>query len=361
MIPDQFGTPIVSGKEIQSIFNFEFDMDPAWLLQHCELVAFVQDTITMEVVQAQSFSMESLVMYNDIAVHSIINPGNSYCLNDISPVIEIENFGLDTLFNCLVTYAVNGSEYTCAWEGQLTTYSLDEVELPEISFILENLNSLQVEVSLPNGQPDEYPDNNTKSKNFYKSQVITFQNLILELKTDNFGGETSWDLLNSLGEIVYTGNNYDDNTLYTINWELNTNDCYSFIIYDSAGNGICCESGAGYYKVKNENELVYFVGGNFEFQDTEMFEIDVTTGSQGQRVKNNFTVYPNPFNENIFIESDSEITKIEILNSVGEKIYTGNLTNGKNLNINLSHKPKGIYFLKIFTDEEWEIYKVLKD
>ena len=270
MVPDQYGTPILSGKAIQSLFEFEFEMDPGWLLQHCELVAFIQDTVTMEVAQAQIFSMESLVTYNDAAIKSIEYPGSNYCLEYISPVIKLENYGVDTLLSCLVTYSINGDEYTFNWIGQLSAYSSEDVTLPEIEFILENLNSLQVEISLPNGFPDENPVNNSKNKNFTKSQVIPFQNLLLELKTDDFGSETSWVLLNSLGEEIYSGSNYENNTLYTINWELNTSDCYRFIIFDSAANGICCESGAGYYKIKNENELTYVVGGNFEMSLTEL-------------------------------------------------------------------------------------------
>ena len=36
-------------------------------------------------------------------------------------------------------------------------------------------------------------------------------------------------------------------------WILDEEDCYTFHIYDSGGTGICCESGFGYYKIKDNN------------------------------------------------------------------------------------------------------------
>ncbi len=194
MIPDHHGTPLISEKSVLESFDFEFEMDPAWLVQNCELVAFIQDTVTKEIFQAQVFELETTLTYNDVTLTDILNPSEGYCSENISPLIRLENYGADTLMSCLITYDVNGETNDYNWEGSLATYQSEIVTLPEIGFVLEEDNSIVVNLSQPNGEDDENPTNNSIEKFFDLSQIINYQNLVLELKTDYFGSETSWEL-----------------------------------------------------------------------------------------------------------------------------------------------------------------------
>ena len=47
---------------------------------------------------------------------------------------------------------------------------------------------------------------------------------------------------------------------------------YEFTIYDSAGDGICCDWGDGHYNVTSVGELIA-QGGDFEDKETTMFSI----------------------------------------------------------------------------------------
>ncbi|MEZ5084567.1 MAG: T9SS type A sorting domain-containing protein [Bacteroidales bacterium] len=358
MIPDQYGSPFLS---VSPGIEFEFEMDTNWVMQHCELIAFIQDTVTLEVVQAQVFSLSSLIYNHDVSLKNIVYPGNSYCYDVLSPVIEIENYGIDTLFNCLVMYAVNGIESQYNWNGQLATGEVAEIILPGVSFVPENQNTIEVEVSMPNGVADENPDNNSMSRNFSQSQVISGQNLILELKTDNLGSETSWQLLNSQGEELYSGSGYENDSTYSINWIMETSDCYTFIIYDSAGDGLCCESGFGYYRIKDPNEQIYFIGGNFGAREIEMFELDIETGISEGFSTNDFSVYPNPVKNKCTITSEYMITKVEVINLVGQSVYTYPSINCYEFSLDFDGQPNGIYFIRINTYQEWRNYKILKN
>jgi len=350
MIPDQNGTPFISGKSVKSTFEFEFEMDPSWLVQHCELIAFLQDTITKEVMQAQTFSLESTVLYNDVALTDIINPGDDYCNETIAPIVEIENYGADTLVNCIISYDVNGEENEFFWEGILSTYQSEQVVLPEISFILEDENIIFVGLSQPNGQPDENPNNNSTEKSFSMSQTISYQNLILELKTDIYGYETSWQLLDGSGEVINSGSGYQDTTYYVIDLELPAEDCYTFIIYDDGGNGICCESGFGYYRIKDINGLVYFIGGNFDDQEISTFQIDIETGYNDIGSKDKIVIYPNPASYMIFIESPLEIRNVAIYNHHGQLIFEESV-NLKLYQCNISGFLSGLYYFMIETEK----------
>ena len=84
----------------------------------------------------------------------------------------------------------------------------------------------------------------------------------LNLKTDNYPYETTWLIRNAANEILYTGGPYSAaNTVHTENFCL-PDGCYSFVIYDSYGDGICCAYGQGYYQIK-KGEVVLAYGGQF--------------------------------------------------------------------------------------------------
>jgi len=88
----------------------------------------------------------------------------------------------------------------------------------------------------------------------------------VELMTDNYPGETSWDLIDeATGGIVATGTPSSPNTLYVEC--VDEPGCYSFIIYDSYCDGICCAYGNGFYKIYYEGALVAS-GGSFGCSET---------------------------------------------------------------------------------------------
>ncbi len=67
---------------------------------------------------------------------------------------------------------------------------------------------------------------------------------------------------------------------------------------------------------------------------------------------NELKIYPNPNNGKFSFITDSDISKIEIINMAGQKIYLNNIPNHGNdpyAEINLSDQPKGLYFYNIIT------------
>ena len=65
---------------------------------------------------------------------------------------------------------------------------------------------------------------------------------------------------------------------------------------------------------------------------------------------NSFEIYPNPSKGTFTIESSAKISLIEVLNMLGEKIFSVS-SNHKQETINLSPHPDGIYFLKLKTEQ----------
>jgi len=114
----------------------------------------------------------------------------------------------------------------------------------------------------------------------------------LELRTDDFPGETSWLIEDGNGEILASESGYDWRDQFTtFNYEYCLPvGCYDFVIDDSWGDGICCMSDYygddyylydfgveeiddidGYYKGSIYGWKDVFHGGNFQFNATENF------------------------------------------------------------------------------------------
>ena len=97
--------------------------------------------------------------------------------------------------------------------------------------------------------------------------------LTIEILTDNYPGETSWDLVHVDGDSVvasiFAGELVETATLYT--WDLNIpSGAHVFTIYDAYGDGICCGYGEGYYRLLlNGTEIAS--GGEFEASESVTF------------------------------------------------------------------------------------------
>jgi hypothetical protein len=92
--------------------------------------------------------------------------------------------------------------------------------------------------------------------------------ITIEIFTDNYPSETTWEVVEWGGGVVASGGPYSDpGTLYTTEVEVNADSCYDFTIYDSYGDGICCAYGEGYYNVLYEGEL-FCTGGEFGSSET---------------------------------------------------------------------------------------------
>ena len=100
----------------------------------------------------------------------------------------------------------------------------------------------------------------------------------LVLNTDNYGSETSWTLTDSVGTTVASGSGYANNTTYTETFTGLVGP-YRFTIFDSYGDGICCNYGNGSYELQDGNGVAFQSGGAFGTSESTVF--CVTEGGGG--------------------------------------------------------------------------------
>ena len=126
----------------------------------------------------------------------------------------------------------------------------------------------------------------------------------LNLVYDDYPEETSWKLVDSAGVELYAGSGMSEDSLYVTNFCLPLG-AYTFTIYDSFGDGICCQYGEGSYTISNCNGTIA-TGGEFESEDVVNFTIEPTPDIA-------FT----PSNFNIVMDTDQDTTGFLTISNVG--------------------------------------------
>ena len=103
----------------------------------------------------------------------------------------------------------------------------------------------------------------------------TTATLEIVLRTDSYPQETSWVLLTEAGEQLAKSDPLSGrNTTYRIAGEL-PGGCYTFIIRDTYGDGICCAWGNGSYSITVDGEEIAS-GGNFQDDERKDFCIELS-------------------------------------------------------------------------------------
>ena len=119
--------------------------------------------------------------------------------------------------------------------------------------------------------------------------TCTENTLTIELRTDSYANETTWEIKNSSGVIQYTGGPYGSANTLNVQTLCLPSGCYTFTIRDTYGDGICCSYGNGSYTIKQGTSTL-ITGGQFGTTETKSFctsgtvSSNLTLSSTGQTV-----------------------------------------------------------------------------
>ena len=191
--------------------------------------------------------------------------------------------------------------------------------------------------------------------------------LNLSILFDNYPEETSWEITNSSSVVVANGGSYGSQTSgSTLNIPICLNDgCYTLTFSDTYGDGICCAYGNGNYSLTNNSSgVVLSQGGSFASTDVTTFCIGSGTNSQFTSQSDaisegsSFAMYPNPVEDDLFIEhnSDRELS-YQVFDLKGKILFEGRLENST---INFSPLSTGVYIMKITDGNKTITRRVIK-
>ncbi len=179
----------------------------------------------------------------------------------------------------------------------------------------------------------------------------------LTLTFDNYPEETSWEITDSNGTVVYSGGTYGsepDGSTKTINMCIDTG-CYTFTMKDSYGDGMCCSYGNGSYTfTKDSDGTVLASGGSFQSSESTDFCLN-TNGfaSSEEGIHENMIdldIYPNPVDDFMMLKvKDQNMDKFVIMNMAGQRVLSGDINDDT---INVSKLNAGVYFIKVMSDKK---------
>ncbi len=285
MYPDHNGTSFTGGTQT---FNISFTADASWEIDNCELVAFIQDNDTKEILQSDKTTLAQPTGTNNVSLEKIYEIID-ICEGAISPVIKIKNNGSADINSLTIEYDINSGATTGTynWSGDPIAFnSYADIELDEITFDLESSNSLELEITQVNSSSDDDPSDNSGNQSFSQAPDVT-NHIFLELHTDNWGSECTWNIKNSQGEIIKSGGPYGNNQTIEENFFLDP-DCNTFNLMDSYGDG----------------------GGEVILEDSDGTMFFYTNGSYGSGVSQSFST--NAFVPTVFITPEDGSTGIAV-------------------------------------------------
>ena len=245
------------------------------------------DRIITEVGQVNASTIASfvdancdLVVYqNDLQVQNV-NTNIDNCNGEVNPVVEIKNVGSGSINNPVVDlYLDDELIETVSWLGNISSYESVLLEFASLNSISAGSHTFEAVVI----GSDDNSANNSMSVDFSINQFTS--NLIaLDITFDNYPSETSWELLNSSGEVLYNGSGYSNaNGSISESFELVAGDCYSFSIFDTYGDGICCSYGNGSYSLSADGLVIS--GGNFASSEHFNFYVGSAASVLSQQIE----------------------------------------------------------------------------
>ena len=298
----------------------------------------------------QNYIDNNVVVLDLDAAVSVNVPETSCGDTTITPSVSLTNYGFNTITVAEMTWQINdGDIQTINFNGTLSqnqtqTFTLDPIDLTDGSYVF-NASLISV-----NGVIDQNTQNNEAATSFDigGNEYIT-QQITLELLTDDYAEETSWEFREIGGAVLDSGsyNQSDDNTTFIETFGVVQDNCYEFEIFDSFGDGICCEFGEGFYTLTTDSADVIIDGG--EFSSSEITEISIGEElSTGDAFLNTIALYPNPANNEITLSigDTNDISSYRIYTTFGQLLQEGTLQKNKEI-ISVSRYTVGIYFIVV--------------
>lgn len=234
---------------------------------------------------------------DDAGVSSIESPAGSICDNSISPVITLTNYGGNTLTSVTINYNVDGTgTQQFNWSGNLATNQSETVTLPTMTVSAGN-HTFNAYTSSPNNQTDDNGGNDAAVSGFSITIADSYVTLVLNL--DDYGSETTWQFVQDGGGVIASGGPYNDFENIQIEEEIcvASGECYTFTIFDSFEDGICCYTGTqnpnyedGSYSIGDEDGISIYTGSEFGAQEVVNFCVPANS--------NNCTTLFDPFDSN---------------------------------------------------------------
>ncbi|MCW3168721.1 M43 family zinc metalloprotease [Chryseobacterium sp. 09-1422] len=273
------------------------------------------------------------------------------------------NRGTANLTSANISYTIGTSgAQTYAWTGSLAQnkYAVITVPVPNNT---ANSAAITANVTSANGGTDQRASNNSATGTYILPPAATYyatNTIAFNLQLDGYGSEIIWSLKNGSGQIVKAGGPYQDATValppvISENWVL-PNDCYTFTITDSYGDGLDSTDGGYVDLASSTGQVIYHGESDILGYGSKTFTTQFLSTEDVVKTKS-FGIYPNPATDVLNITKVSDKAKFEIHNAVGQLVKSGTINGNQ---VRVAELVKGTYIITIQDKNISESIKFIK-
>lgn len=296
--------------------------------------------------------------------------------DDVEIRVTLQNLGFDELTEATITVSGDADiEYN--WTGSLMTYEIEEVTVGTVA-----AGDLDIDIEVSVAEDGDASNNAISAQLELAEEAST--HIRVEINTDNWPGETTWELRDDSNALIASGGPYGDGTPATQDPESVTEDhyvpgagCYTFTMFDAFGDGMNGSQWPGgvdgSYTVRSidEDESTYSTiasyDGSYDFEEIENpFESSVVVSVDDQsELVSEFVVYPNPTNSvaNIYysLAEASEVSLV-VYNTLGAVVFNQDMgtvpTGMNNFELSFDGMDAGLYFVNLTANDRVVTKKV---
>jgi len=332
--------------------EISFSLKSHWVLENMELVVFVQNMTTKEILQTNKYSLLVTYAENNVMLQKISDPteGEVVCEGLMYPTILFKNKGSETLTSCKFESKINDIVIdTYQWNGSLASNEQAEISLDLLEFDILNENELVITAIEPNNVEDDDISNNMATSNFVKSDETTTR-IILDMFTGTSGFTLKYKLYDGLGNELYYSGNLSSNQPVKDTFDIEIGGCYYFELYDSQDDGFNTTNGYCRLLDDRNGPVILEVLGNFgsvfgyTFQPTNLAPISDFKNTE-------INIYPNPASTDLHITFEkSGDYNLDLFSADGKKVISTVVSNGTKSEMKIENLTKGIYYLSVSGD-----------
>ena len=265
------------------------DHDPT----NFDVVAYVVEGATNTIVTGFQAAVIPIFPNAYDANVTASSANNVVCVSETDIEITFRNYGSQALTSLDLTYDINGgTPATYNWTGNMASGAQETVTITNVSFSpVANVgqtpgNVVTWTASNPNGQVDQNASNNSSSSKFthwdLSGEVLNGIDagvINVSILTDGYGSETTWEIKAEDGTVIGSGGPYSNNTQYNETAFVNPTECFTFSLYDSYGDGMCCNNGVGSALVTDQSNNVVFEGDPINLQNFSEISVYFSTSA----------------------------------------------------------------------------------
>lgn len=316
---------------------------------------------------------------------SVENGSNKLCIagSDVTPEIKILNHGGNSLTSLTLELFEGGNSVeSIDWTGSLGSLESETVQFTTLSNV-ENAADYTVTATMPNGVSDEYSASNEAAYSIVLAGFTNENTVTVMITTDNYPGETSWELKDGSGSVLESFGPYEAGTddeygaggpdaqmlfEYTVVLPAGI-DCYELFVYDSFGDGmsLAADVDAG-FAVSDGSTNVIEQYGNPNFGEGMSDNFGADSDGNGTSVSemtiNTLSIYPNPIKRTANVDftlAENATVNASLVNVLGETVKTAayKLTAGsQTITMDVIDVTAGVYFMQLDINGQTTTQKV---